>query len=74
MITNATKGIRDNIKIDSFYVIVGAVIAFTAATTTITSLVLYNTLPSYDYRAFAQEEDNDTIADTIDTNTTNPIT
>ena len=68
MMTKATKGIRDNIKLDAFYVIVRAALAFTAATT-ITLLVLCNALPSFDYGAFAQGEDNETVV--YDTNTPN---
>ena len=68
--TKATTGIRNNIiKLDAFYTIVGVVVAFTVATVL---LVLYITLPSFDYKAFAQEENNETVADTIDSNTTNP--
>ena len=70
MMTKATTGIRNNIiKLDAFYTIVGVVVAFTVATVL---LVLYITLPSFDYKAFAQEENNETVADTIDSNTTNP--
>ncbi len=70
MMTKATKGIRNNIiKLDAFYTIVGVVVAFTVATVL---LVLYITLPSFDYKAFAQEENNETVADIIDSNTTNP--
>jgi hypothetical protein len=51
-------------------VIIGVVVTFTATTTTL--FVLYSTLPSFDYRAFAQGEDNKTVAaDTTDANTTN---
>ena len=68
--TRATKGIRNNIiKLDAFYTIGGVVVAFTVATVL---LVLYITLPSFDYKAFAQEENNETVTDTIDSNTTNP--
>ena len=68
--TKATTGIRNNIiKLDAFYTIVGVVVAFTVATVL---LVLYITLPSFDYKAFAQEENNETVADTIDSNTTKP--
>ena len=66
--TKATKGIRDNIKLDAFYVIVRAALAFTAAAI-ITLLVLCNALPSFDYGAFAQGEDNETVV--YDTNTPN---
>ena len=70
MMTRATKGIRNNIiKLDAFYTIGGVVVAFTVATVL---LVLYITLPSFDYKAFAQEENNETVTDTIDSNTTNP--
>jgi hypothetical protein len=68
MMTKAAKEIRDNIKLDAFYVIVRAALAFTAATT-ITLLVLCNALPSFDYGAFAQGEDNETVV--YDTNTPN---
>ena len=54
-----SKGMRDyNIKLNSFYALIGVVIvAFTAGTAL---LVLYNNTspPSFDYRVFAQEEDN----------------
>jgi hypothetical protein len=49
-----------NIKLNSFYALIGVVIvAFTAGTAL---LVLYNNTspPSFDYRVFAQEEDNQT--------------
>ena len=68
-----SKGMRDyNIKLNSFYALIGVVIvAFTAGTAL---LVLYNNTspPSFDYRVFAQEEDNQTTstADNI-TNSTN---
>ena len=56
-----SKGMRDyNIKLNSFYTLIGVVIvAFTAGTAL---LVLYNNTspPSFDYRVFAQEEDNHT--------------
>lgn len=56
-----SKGMRDyNIKLNSFYALIGVVIvAFTAGTAL---LVLYNNTspPSFDYRVFAQEEDNHT--------------
>jgi hypothetical protein len=72
MMTKAGKGIKvNNIKFNAFFVIVGVVVTFTAAAT-IALFVLYSTLPSFDYRAFAQREDNKTVAaDTTDTNTTN---
>jgi hypothetical protein len=71
MVTNASKGIRvNNIKFNAFYVIVGVVVTFTATTTAL--FVLYSTLPSFDYRAFAQGENNKTVAaDITDANTTN---
>ena len=70
MMTKATKGIGNNIiKLNALYMIVGVVVAFTVATGL---LVLYDTSPLFDYRAFAQEENNETVADTIDANTTNP--
>jgi hypothetical protein len=71
MMTKASKRIRvNNIKFNAFYVIIGVVVTFTATTTTL--FVLYSTLPSFDYRAFAQGEDNKTVAaDTTDANTTN---
>lgn len=56
-----SKRMRDyNIKLNSFYALIGVVIvAFTAGTAL---LVLYNNTspPSFDYRVFAQEEDNQT--------------
>ena len=68
--TKATTGIRNNIiKLDAFYTIGGVVVAFTVATVL---LVLSITLPSFGYKAFAQEENNETVTDTIDSNTTNP--
>ena len=60
MMTKASKRIRvNNIKFNAFYVIIGVVVTFTATTTTL--FVLYSTLPSFDYRAFAQGEDNKTV-------------
>ena len=59
MVIKTNKGTRhDNIKLNSFYALIG-VVAFTAGTAL---LVLYNntSLPSFDYRVFAQEEDNQT--------------
>ena len=54
------KEIKDNIKLNAFYVIV---VVFTVTVTAL--LLLYNTSPSsFDYRIFAQEEDNKTDADT----------
>jgi hypothetical protein len=61
MMIKTSKGMRDyNIKLNSFYALIGVVIvAFTAGTA---FLVLYNNTspPSFDYRVFAQEEDNQT--------------
>ena len=63
-----SKGMRDyNIKLNSFYALIGVVIvAFTAGTAL---LVLYNNTspPSFDYRVFAQEEDNQTTTTTTTT-------
>ena len=63
-----SKGMRDyNIKLNSFYALIGVVIvAFTAGTAL---LVLYNNTspPSFDYRVFAQEEDNKTTTTTDNT-------
>lgn len=58
-----------NIKLNSFYALIGVVIvAFTAGTAL---LVLYNNTspPSFDYRVFAQEEDNQTTTTTADNTT-----
>lgn len=65
-----SKGIRDdNINLSTFYAVVGVVVAFTATAL----LILYNnTSPSFDYRVFAQEEDNETIA--ADNTTTTNLT
>ena len=61
MMIKTSKRMRDyNIKLNSFYALIGVVIvAFTAGTAL---LVLYNNTspPSFDYRVFAQEEDNQT--------------
>jgi hypothetical protein len=52
------KEIKDNINLNAFYAIV---VVFTVTAL----LLLYNTSPSsFDYRIFAQEEDNKTDADT----------
>ena len=63
MMIKTSKGMRDyNIKLNSFYALIGVVIvAFTAGTAL---LVLYNNTspPSFDYRVFAQEEDNQTTS------------
>lgn len=70
MMRKTGKGTRDeNINLSTFYAIVG-VIAFTAATAL---LILYNNIspPSFNYRVFAQEEDNKTTAADKTTNTTN---
>jgi hypothetical protein len=67
-----SKGTRDdNIKPNSFYALVGVVVAFTAAGTAL--LIFYNNIspPSFDYRVFAQEEDNMTTTADKTTNTTN---
>jgi hypothetical protein len=64
----------DNIKLNSSYALIGVVVvvAFAAGTA---SLVLYsNTSPlpsSFDYRVFAQQEDNKTTSADDTTNTTN---
>ena len=63
MLIRTSKGMRDdNISLNTFYVIVVIVIAFTAG---IALFVLYNIISpaSFDYRVFAQEEDNETAAD-----------
>jgi hypothetical protein len=74
MMRKTGKGTRDeNINLSTFYAIVGVVVAFTATTTTTALLVLYNnTSPlSFDFRVFAQEEDNQTTAADNVTNLTN---
>jgi hypothetical protein len=77
MIIKTSEETRDdNIKLNSSYALIGVVVvvAFTAGTALL--LVLYSNAsplpPSFDYRAFAQEEDNKTTT-TADntTNTTN---
>jgi hypothetical protein len=63
MLIRTSKGMGDdNISLNTFYVIVVIVIAFTAG---IALFVLYNIISpaSFDYRVFAQEEDNETAAD-----------
>src|ERR671918_2017535 len=70
MVIKTSKGMRDdNIKLNSFYALIGVVVvvAFTAGTVL---LILYNNIspPSFDYRVFAQEEDNKTT--TVSDNTT----
>jgi hypothetical protein len=72
MMRKTGKGTRDeNINLSTFYAIVGVVVAFTATTTAL--LILYNnTSPlSFDFRVFAQEEDNQTTAADNVTNLTN---
>jgi hypothetical protein len=70
MMTKTNKAMGNKLKLNAFYAIVGVVVAFTAAVTAL--LMLYNTSSSsFDYRAFAQEEDNKTAADITITNTTN---
>jgi hypothetical protein len=73
MMIKTSKGTSDdNIKLNSFYALVGVVVvAFTAAGTEL--LILYNNIspPSFDYRVFAQEEDNMTTTADKTTNTTN---
>jgi predicted regulator of amino acid metabolism with ACT domain len=70
MMTKSSKGIRDNnnIKLNVSYAIVGIVViaSFTAATAL---FLLHNTVPSFEYLAFAQEEGDETVADTTNTNT-----
>ena len=71
MMIKTSKGMRDyNIKLNSFYTLIGVVIvAFTVGTAL---LVLYNNTspPSFDYRVFAQEEDNQKKTTTTADNTT----
>src|SRR5918994_6849730 len=78
MVIKTSEGMRDdNIKLNSSYALIGVVVvvAFTAGTALL--LILYNnTSPpsssSFDYRVFAQEEDNGTVSDnTTTTNLTN---
>jgi hypothetical protein len=52
------KEIKDNTNLNAFYAIVGVIVAFIAATAL--PILYNNTLPLFDYRAFAQEEDNET--------------
>jgi hypothetical protein len=66
-----SKGMRDdNINLSTFYAIVSVVVAFITATAL---LILYNNTspPSFDYRVFAQEEDNETTAADKTASTTN---
>jgi hypothetical protein len=72
MMIKTSKGTSDdNIKLNSFYALVSVVVAFTAAGTAL--LILNNNIspPSFDYRVFAQEEDNMTTTADKTTNTTN---
>ena len=72
MMIKTSKGTSDdNIKLNSFYALVGVVVAFTAAGTAL--LIFYNNIspPSFDYRVFAQEEDNKTTTADKTTSTTN---
>ncbi len=75
MIKTSEETRDDNIKLNSFYALIGVVVvvAFTAGTALL--LVLYSNtspLPSlFDYRAFAQEEDNKTTTTADNTTTTN---
>lgn len=70
MMTKSSKGIRDNnnIKLNVSYAIVGIVViaSFTAATAL---FLLHNTVPSFEYLAFAQEEGDETVVDTTNSNT-----
>ena len=76
MIIKTSQGTRDdNIKLNSSYALIGVVVvvAFTAGTALL--LVLYSNTsllpPSFDYRAFAQKEDNKTTTTADNTTTTN---
>ena len=63
MMIKTSKGMGgDNISLNTFYVKVGIVVAFTVG---IALFILYNIISpaSFDYRVFAQEEDNETAAD-----------
>lgn len=71
MMIKTSKGTSDdNIKLNSFYALVSVVVAFIAGTAL---LILNNNIspPSFDYRVFAQEEDNMTTTADKTTNTTN---
>src|SRR5215207_3788071 len=71
MMIKTSKGTTDdNIKLNSFYALVSVVVAFIAGTAL---LILYNNIspPSFDYRVFAQEEDNKTTTADKTTSTTN---
>src|SRR5918999_4028777 len=77
MVIKTSKEMKDdNIKLNSSYVLIGVVVvvAFTAGTALL--LILYNNISllpsSFDYKVFAQEEDNGTVSDnTTITNLTN---
>ena len=75
MIKTGEETRDDNIKLNSFYALIGVVVvvAFTAGTALL--LILYSNtspLPSlFDYRAFAQEEDNKTTTTNKTISTTN---
>ena len=71
MIKTSKGTTDDNIKLNSFYALVSVVVAFIAGTAL---LILYNNIspPSFDYRVFAQEEeDNKTTTADNTTSTTN---
>jgi hypothetical protein len=70
MIKTSKGTTDDNIKLNSFYALVSVVVAFIAGTAL---LILYNNIspPSFDYRVFAQEEDNKTTTADKTTSTTN---
>src|SRR5215207_6619409 len=71
MMIKTSKGTTDdNIKLNSFYALVSVVVALIAGTAL---LILYNNIssPSFDYRVFAQEEDNKTTTADKTTSTTN---
>ena len=69
MMTEISKGIRDSIKLNTFYSMVGIVVTIIAGTTL--NIVFNITLSLY-YRAFAQEENNETdMADITTAKTTN---
>src|ERR687896_2395641 len=76
MIKTSKEMKDDNIKLNSSYALIGVVVvvAFTAGTALL--LILYNNISllpsSFDYKVFAQEEDNGTVSDnTTITNLTN---
>ena len=77
MVIKTNKGMRhDNIKLNSSYVLFGVVVAVAITAGTALLLVLYSNIsplaPSlFDYRAFAQEEDNKTTTTADNTTTTN---